>query len=120
MRIAIQLQSWDETVGGIGIYTQEIVRALLRIDTKNEYLLIYPAFGIARTRRGQFRCRKNVIEIETGLSRLPLEYYCSRLYPRARDIHAWRDRVRSRGRTPVSHGFSRARSRCRRGRRERG
>jgi len=83
MRIAIQLQSWDETVGGIGIYTQEIVRALLRIDTKNEYLLIYPAFGIARTRRGQFRCRKNVIEIEAGLSRLPLEYYCSRLYPRA-------------------------------------
>ena len=42
MRIAIQLQSWDETVGGIGIYTQEIVRALLRIDSKNEYLLIYP------------------------------------------------------------------------------
>ena len=45
MRIAIQLQSWDETVGGIGIYTQEIVRALLRIDSNNEYVLIYPASG---------------------------------------------------------------------------
>jgi glycosyltransferase involved in cell wall biosynthesis len=82
MRIAIQLQSWDESVGGIGIYTQEIIRALLRIDNKNEYVLIYPGFGAARTRRGQFRCHKNVIEIEAELSRLPLERYCSRLYPR--------------------------------------
>ncbi|MGE5305028.1 MAG: glycosyltransferase family 4 protein [Alphaproteobacteria bacterium] len=75
MRIAIQLQSCDETVGGIGIYTQEIVRALLRVDNKNEYVLIYPGFGVARTRRGQFYCHNNVIEIEAELSRLPLRSY---------------------------------------------
>jgi len=86
MRIAIQLQSWDETAGGIGIYTQEIVRALLRVDCKNEYVLIYPGFGVARARRGQFSHHKNVIEIEAELSRLPLEHYGSRLYPRAPDV----------------------------------
>ena len=79
MRIAIQLQSWDESVGGIGIYTQEIVRAMLRVDCKNEYVLIYPAFGAARTRRGQFSHHKNVIEIEAELSRLPLRAYCDQL-----------------------------------------
>ena len=68
MRIGIQLQSWDEAAGGIGIYTQEIVRALLRVDKQNEYVLIYPGFGVARTRRGQFRYCNNVIEIEADLS----------------------------------------------------
>ena len=86
MRIAIQLQSWDESVGGIGIYTQELIRALLRIDSKNEYVLIYPAFGVARNCRGQFSHHNNVIEIEAELSRLPLEHYCSRLYQRAPDM----------------------------------
>ena len=86
MRIAIQLQSWDESVGGIGIYTQELIRALLRVDSKNEYVLIYPAFGAARKCRGQFSHHNNVIEIEAELSRLPLEHYCSRLYPRAPDV----------------------------------
>jgi len=86
MRIAIQLQSWDGSVGGIGIYTQELIRALLRIDSKNEYVLIYPAFGVARKCRGQFSGHNNVIEIEAELSRLPLEHYCSRLYPRAPSV----------------------------------
>ena len=36
MRIAILLQSCDETMGGIGIYTQEIVRALLRVDLRRD------------------------------------------------------------------------------------
>jgi glycosyltransferase involved in cell wall biosynthesis len=75
MRIGILLQAFNETVGGIGIYTQEIVRSLLRVDTANEYVLMYPGFGVARTRRGQFRRHKNAIEIETEYSRVPLETY---------------------------------------------
>src|SRR5262245_26149475 len=75
MRIGILLQSFNETMGGIGIYTQEIVRSLLRVDSTNEYLLIYPGFGAARTHRGQFRQHKNAIEIETEVSRVPLETY---------------------------------------------
>ena len=59
---------------------------MLRVDCKNEYVLIYPAFGVARKRRGQFSRHNNVIEIEAELSRLPLEHYCSRLYPRAPDV----------------------------------
>jgi glycosyltransferase involved in cell wall biosynthesis len=83
MRIAIQVQSWDESVGGIGIYTQELVRSLLQVDCKNEYLLIYPGFGAACARRGQFGDHKNVIEIEAELSRLPLEACCTQLALRA-------------------------------------
>jgi glycosyltransferase involved in cell wall biosynthesis len=75
MRIGILLQSFNETMGGIGIYTQEIVRALLRLDCTNEYVLIYPGFGSAHVRRGQFRRHKNAIEIETEFSRVPLETY---------------------------------------------
>jgi glycosyltransferase involved in cell wall biosynthesis len=75
MRIAITLQSLDETWGGIGVYTREIVKALLRVDSTNEYILIYPRFGHARTRRGQFRRHKNAIEIETEFSRVPFGTY---------------------------------------------
>jgi glycosyltransferase involved in cell wall biosynthesis len=75
MRIGILLHSFNETFGGIGVYTQEIVRALLRIDGSNEYLLIYPGFSASRTRRGQFRRHKNATEIETESSRVPLETY---------------------------------------------
>jgi glycosyltransferase involved in cell wall biosynthesis len=75
VRIAVMLESFNETMGGIGIYTQELVRALLRVDCANEYVLMYPGFGIAGTRRGQFRRHKNAIEIETRFSRVPLETY---------------------------------------------
>jgi glycosyltransferase involved in cell wall biosynthesis len=75
MRIAITLQSLDETWGGIGVYTREIVKALLRVDSTNEYILIYPRFGAAKTRRGQFRRHKNAIEIETEFSRVPFGTY---------------------------------------------
>ena len=75
MRIAILLQSLDETWGGIGIYTREIVRALLQVDSSNEYILLYPRFGFGRTRRGQFRRHKNAIEIETEWSRVPFGTY---------------------------------------------
>jgi glycosyltransferase involved in cell wall biosynthesis len=71
MKIGIMLQSFDESMAGIGVYTQEIVRALLRVDSTNEYLLIYPGFGDARKHRGEFRRYKNVTEIETYFPRLP-------------------------------------------------
>jgi glycosyltransferase involved in cell wall biosynthesis len=67
LRIGITLQSLDPTWGGIGIYTEEIVRALLRIDGRNEYVLIHPHFGAGRSRLGQFMRRyDNVREIETA------------------------------------------------------
>jgi glycosyltransferase involved in cell wall biosynthesis len=75
MRIGILLHSLNETMGGIGVYTQEIVRALLRVDHTNEYVLIYPGFGSSGTRRGQFRRYKNAVEVETEWSRVPLETY---------------------------------------------
>jgi len=75
MRIGILLQSLDETWGGIGVYTREIVQALLQVDSRNEYILIYPRFGHARTRRGQFRRHKNAVEIETESSRVPFGTY---------------------------------------------
>ena len=42
MRIGILLKSFNETMGGIGVYTQEITRALLQVDCTNEYVLIFP------------------------------------------------------------------------------
>jgi glycosyltransferase involved in cell wall biosynthesis len=75
MRIGVMLESFNETMGGIGVYTQEIIRAMLRIDRANEYVLVYPGFGVAATRCGQFRRYKNAIEIETRFSRVPLESY---------------------------------------------
>jgi glycosyltransferase involved in cell wall biosynthesis len=62
-------------MGGIGIYTQEIVRALLEVDRVNEYLLVYPNFGAARMHRGKFRDYENAIETEAGLPRLPVQIY---------------------------------------------
>ena len=82
MRIGILLQSLDETMGGIGVYTQEIVRSLLHVDRTNEYILMYPAFGTARTRLGQFRHHKNVIEIETEFFRAPLRTYWDQVIAR--------------------------------------
>lgn len=40
MRIGIMLRSIDEK-GGVGIYTRNIVKELLQIDSKNEYILFY-------------------------------------------------------------------------------
>jgi glycosyltransferase involved in cell wall biosynthesis len=40
MRIGIMLRSIDE-MGGVGVYTRNIVEELLRIDRKNEYFLFY-------------------------------------------------------------------------------
>ena len=40
MRIGIMLRSIDEK-GGVGVYTRNIVKELLQIDQKNEYMLFY-------------------------------------------------------------------------------
>ena len=40
MRIAIMLRSIDEK-GGVGVYTRNIVKELLQLDQKNEYVLFY-------------------------------------------------------------------------------
>jgi glycosyltransferase involved in cell wall biosynthesis len=75
MRIAITLQSLDPTWGGIGIYTEEIVRHLLKLDRHNEYILIYPGFGPSRKLFGQYRKYKNATEVETAFSRIPFGFY---------------------------------------------
>jgi glycosyltransferase involved in cell wall biosynthesis len=75
MRIGITLQSLDPTWGGIGIYTQEVVRHLLMQDRDSEYVLMYPGFGAPRKLFGQYRKYKNVVEVETAWSRIPSGWY---------------------------------------------
>jgi glycosyltransferase involved in cell wall biosynthesis len=41
MRIAVMLRHLGRERGGIGTYTTQLLAALLRIDTENEYLLLY-------------------------------------------------------------------------------
>lgn len=57
MRIGIMLRSIDEK-GGVGVYTRNIVKELLELDRKNEYVLFYanPA------NLGTFAHHKNVTE----------------------------------------------------------
>lgn len=40
MRIGVMLRSLDEK-GGVGVYTRNIITELLKLDRKNEYLLLY-------------------------------------------------------------------------------
>lgn len=40
MRIGIMLRSFDEK-GGVGVYTRNIMKELLQLDRKNEYVLFY-------------------------------------------------------------------------------
>jgi glycosyltransferase involved in cell wall biosynthesis len=75
MRIAITLQSLDATWGGIGVYTEEIVKHLLQIDSNDEYVLLYPGFGAARKLFGQYRRYKNATEVETEGSSIPIGWY---------------------------------------------
>ena len=83
MRIGVMLQSFNESIGGIGIYTQEIVRSLLQVDSTNEYILMYPGYGAARARPGQFRQHKNAIEIETEFFGAALRPYWRQAVARA-------------------------------------
>ncbi|MCS7266681.1 MAG: glycosyltransferase [Geminicoccaceae bacterium] len=72
IRLGIMLQSLDSTWGGIGIYTEELVKNLLSIDRTNEYVLFYPRFGAAARRCGTFaRAYPNVREVVTEESLLP-------------------------------------------------
>ncbi len=57
MRIAIMLRSLDEK-GGIGVYTANLVEALLDLDARNEYLLLYRNAA----QLGRFAARPNVAE----------------------------------------------------------
>lgn len=75
MRIGITLQSLDPTWGGIGIYTQEIVRALLALDRDDEFVLLYPGFGAPRKLFGQYRKYRNALEVETDGARIPSGWY---------------------------------------------
>jgi glycosyltransferase involved in cell wall biosynthesis len=75
MRIGITLESLDPSWGGIGIYTEEIVRHLLRVDPKNEYFLMYPGFGFPRKLVGRYRRYRNATEVETDYSRVPFGTY---------------------------------------------
>jgi glycosyltransferase involved in cell wall biosynthesis len=79
MRIAVTLQSLDVSWGGIGVYTEEIVRHLLRVDQKNEYVLIYPGFGAPRKLFGRYRRYGNAREVETASSRIPSGWYWDQL-----------------------------------------
>lgn len=76
MRIGITLQSLDQTWGGIGIYTEEILKHLLKIDRHNDYVLVYPGFGAARKLFGRYQRKyKNVTEVETEFSKIPSGWY---------------------------------------------
>jgi glycosyltransferase involved in cell wall biosynthesis len=57
MRIAVMLRSIDEK-GGVGVYTRNIVTELLRLDRKNEYVLLYRS----RDNLGLFAAHANVKE----------------------------------------------------------
>jgi glycosyltransferase involved in cell wall biosynthesis len=88
MRIGITLQSLDPTWGGIGVYTQEIVRALLALDRANEYVLMYPGFGTPRKMLGQYRKYRNALEVETYDSRVPSGWYWDQMVvPRVAERH---------------------------------
>jgi glycosyltransferase involved in cell wall biosynthesis len=73
MRVAIMLQSLHHR-GGIGTYTQQIVRHLLALDRRNEYVLIYPPFGQARTSFDAFAAYDNVTRVLSD-SLVPHGYY---------------------------------------------
>src|SRR5262245_23653134 len=72
MRIGITLLSHDESWGGPGVLTRELVRNLLEVDRENEYILIYPNFGGARLGFGQYAKHSNVTEVRSEGWRLPI------------------------------------------------
>src|SRR5215510_7584752 len=58
MRIGIMLRSIDEK-GGVGVYARNIVKELLQLDQKNEYVLFYAN----HSNMGLFAHHKNAKEI---------------------------------------------------------
>jgi glycosyltransferase involved in cell wall biosynthesis len=76
VRIGIPLQSLNLRAGGIRVYTEEVVSHLLHLDRDNEYILMYPGFGEARQRSGQYSATyKNVTEVVTGAARIASGLY---------------------------------------------
>jgi glycosyltransferase involved in cell wall biosynthesis len=57
VRIGVMLRAYDEH-GGVGVYTQNIIEELLRIDRRNEYVLFYQH----RRNLGRFADHANVTE----------------------------------------------------------
>lgn len=57
MRIGVMLRAYDER-GGVGVYTQNIIEELLRIDQHNEYVLFYQL----ERNLGRFARHANVVE----------------------------------------------------------
>jgi len=67
MRIGIPLKSHDPAWGGPGTYTIELVKHLLALDTRNEYVLLYPRSAGVRPFFGQYRDRgPRVREVDMG------------------------------------------------------
>jgi glycosyltransferase involved in cell wall biosynthesis len=64
LRIAITLRK-SPRFGGPGTYTEQVVRRLLKIDQRNEYLLIHPRQPLATRRAPAFPDYRNVQEVET-------------------------------------------------------
>jgi glycosyltransferase involved in cell wall biosynthesis len=69
MRIGVTLESLKLRWGGIRVYTEEIVKHLLKLDQENEYILMYPSFGVPHQLLGKYHQEhKNVTEVETDFS----------------------------------------------------
>jgi glycosyltransferase involved in cell wall biosynthesis len=79
MRIGIMLRSIDEK-GGVGVYTQNIVRELLQLDKNNEYILFYAN----PSNLGTFSYHENVREVwvrgknKAAWDQVAIPYACRR------------------------------------------
>jgi glycosyltransferase involved in cell wall biosynthesis len=64
MKIGVMLQSLHHS-GGIGTYTRHIVKNLLALDKKNEYILIYPSFRTNQAKKsfGLYSNYENCTEV---------------------------------------------------------
>ena len=58
MRIGVMLRAYDRP-GGIGIYSQNIVKHLLQMDPDNHYVLMYNK----AKHLGKYKDRENVTEV---------------------------------------------------------
>jgi glycosyltransferase involved in cell wall biosynthesis len=65
LRIGITLRNFP-TFGGPGTYTDQLVRRLLKIDRRNEYVLIHPRQDLATRQAPAFPGYRNVQEVETA------------------------------------------------------
>jgi glycosyltransferase involved in cell wall biosynthesis len=66
LRIGITLRSLPAS-GGPGIYTEQVVRRLLQIDRRNDYLLIRPGRPAAGRHQPVVPDYPNVREVQTGM-----------------------------------------------------